>query len=60
MRNIKYNTSYCVYCLLRNNSIIEFGPGGGKYGGEILYNGEKRKIKLSNQSLIKKYIDKIS
>jgi excinuclease ABC subunit A len=40
--------------------IIEFGPEGGKYGGEILYNGQKSEIKSSNKSLIKKYIDKNS
>jgi len=37
--------------------IIEFGPEGGKYGGNILYNGERSKVKVSKQSLIKVYID---
>jgi excinuclease ABC subunit A len=37
--------------------IVEFGPGGGKYGGKVLYNGEKSKINLSSKSLIKRYIE---
>ena len=42
---------------IKNSSyIIEFGPGGGKYGGKVLYNGERQEVSLSKRSIIKKYI----
>lgn len=55
--NSVFVAEHNIIAIENSSYIIEFGPGGGKYGGEILYNGEKKKIKLSEQSLIKKYIE---
>ena len=36
--------------------IIDLGPGGGKYGGEIIYQGTPEKISNSKASVTAKYI----
>ncbi len=36
--------------------IIDLGPGGGKYGGEIVYQGTPEKISSSKTSVTAKYI----
>lgn len=37
--------------------IIEFGPGAGNYGGNVLYSGEKGKIKSAPESMIRNYLN---
>ena len=36
--------------------IIEFGPGSGKYGGTILYSGNRNHIDESSKSIIRQYL----
>lgn len=55
--NSVFVAEHSLIAINSSSYIIEFGPEGGKYGGEILYIGEKNKIKMSNKSLIKKYIE---
>ena len=58
--NSVFVAEHNLIAINHSSYIIEFGPGGGKYGGRILYNGEKHKILSSKQSIIRDYIDKIS
>lgn len=37
--------------------ILEFGPMGGKFGGQLLYNGKKSDISRSDKSIIKNFIE---
>lgn len=38
--------------------LLEFGPGGGKFGGKVLYNGQTNRIHLEKRSIIKNYMFK--
>ena len=55
--NSVFVAEHSLIAINSSSYIVEFGPGGGKYGGKILYNGEKSKINLSSKSLIKRYIE---
>lgn len=36
--------------------LLDFGPGSGKYGGDILYEGIPEQISNASESLTKEYL----
>jgi excinuclease ABC subunit A len=40
----------------KSDYIVEMGPGGGKHGGKIIYQGHINNIKQSKKSITKKYL----
>lgn len=49
-----------IEAMKRADHIIDFGPFGGKSGGNILYEGSFRGLLLCDQSVTAKYINKIN
>lgn len=49
-----------IEAMKRADHIIDFGPFGGKRGGNILYEGSLEGLLLCDQSITAKYINKIS
>lgn len=47
---------HSLIALEASSYVVEFGLGGGKYGGKVIYSGKKSNISSSKSSLIKDYL----
>jgi excinuclease ABC subunit A len=54
--NTVFVAEHNLIALQYSSYIIEFGPGAGRKGGQILYLGKRKEISSSTKSIIKDYI----